>query len=58
MVTINMISTFGYDPKGNQVVEASSLSSHKAVDDAIQCVFDVHTDDIDLMALDPYHLPY
>ena len=53
-----MISTFGYDPKGNQVVKSSSLSPHEAVDDAIQSAFDVHTDDLDLVALDPYHLPY
>ena len=58
MVTVNMISTFGYDPKGNQVVEASSLISHEAVYDVIQSVFDTHIDDLHLVASDPYHLPY
>ena len=56
--TVNMISTFGYDPKGKKVVESFSLSLHEAVYDAIQSIFDVHSDDLHLVASDPYHLPY
>ena len=53
-----MISSFNYDPKGKQVVVTSSLNPHEAVYDAIESVFDVPTDDLHLVALDPYHLPY
>ena len=53
-----MISSFSYDPKGKQVVETSSLGPREAVYDANQFVFDVLTDDLHLMASDPYHLPY
>ena len=35
METVNMISSFNYDPKGKQVVETSSLSPHEAVYDSI-----------------------
>ena len=57
-ITINMISSFGYDPKGKQVVESSSCSLHDVVYDAIQSIFDTHVDDLHLVASDPYHLPY
>ena len=58
MAIVNMISSFSYDPKGKQVVDTSSLSPHEAVYDAIHSISNVPTDDIHLMALDPYHLPY
>ena len=57
-ITVNMISSFNYDPKGKQVVEKSSLSSHGAVYDVIQYVSDVPMDDLHLVASYPYHLPY
>ena len=56
--TFNMISLFGYDPKGKQFVELPSHSPHEAVYGAIQSVFDDHIDDLHLVASDPYHLPY
>ena len=56
--TVNMIYLFNYDPKGKNVVEKSCLSPHEAFYDAIQYVFNVPIDDVHLVALDPYHLPY
>ena len=56
--TVNMISSFGYDPKGKQVVDSPSHSLHEAVYDAIQSISNAHTDDLHLVASDPYHLPY
>ena len=58
METINMISSFGYDPKGKQVVDLSFHSSHEEVYDAIQSISYDYIDYIDIVALDPYHLPY
>ena len=29
--TVNMISSFGYDPKGKEVVESTSLSPHEVM---------------------------
>ena len=58
IVTVHMISSFDCDPKGKQVVESTSLSSHEAMYDTIQTFFDDHTDDLHLVASDPYHLPY
>ena len=58
MAIVNMISLFGYDPKGKQVVESSSRSQYEVVYDAIQSIFDAHIDDLHLVASDPYHLPY
>ena len=34
------------------------LSPHEAMYDKIQTCFDDHTDDLHLVASDPYHLPY
>ena len=56
--TVHMISSFDCEPKGKQVVEFTSLSSHEAIYDTIQTLSDDHTDDLHLAALDPYHLPY
>ena len=56
--TINMISSFNYDHKGKQVVETSPLNPHEAIYYAIQSVSSVPTDDLHLVASDPYHLPY
>ena len=57
-VSVNMIASFDYKPKGHYVVDSTSLSSHEAMYDAIQSSFDDHTDDIHLVASDPYHLLY
>ena len=56
-MTVHMIASFDYEPKGKHVVESTSLSSHEALYDAIQTFFDDHTDDLHLVASDPYHLP-
>ena len=55
---VNMISSCGYDPKGKKVVELTSLSPHEAMYNVVQTLYYNHTDDLHLMALDPYHLPY
>ena len=57
-VSVNMIASFDYEPKGHYVVKSTSLIPHKAMQDAIQTYSDDHTDDLHLVALDPYHLPY
>ena len=56
--TVHMIAPFDCEPKGKQVVESTSLSSHEVMYDTIQTFFDDRTDDLHLVALDPYHLPY
>ena len=56
--TVHMITSFDYEPKGKQVVESTSLSPHEAMYDTIQTFSDDHTDDLHLVASDPYHLPY
>ena len=56
--TINMISTIGFSTKGKEIVESSSLGPHEEMYDAIQSISDDHVDDLHLVALDPYHLPY
>ena len=58
MTTVNMISSFGYDPKGKQVVESSSHSLHEVVYYAIQYISNDHIDDLHLVDSDPYHPPY
>ena len=55
---VHMIASFDCEPKGKQVVDSTLLSSHKAMYDTIQTLFDDHTDDLHLVASDPYHLPY
>ena len=55
---INMISSFGYDPKGKKVVESTSLIPHEAMYNIFQSLSDDHTDDLHLVASNPYHLPY
>ena len=57
-MTVNMISSFDYDPKGKQIVESTSLSPHEAMYNVIQTLSDDHTNDLHLVALDPYHFPY
>ena len=56
--TVHMIASFDCEPKGKKVVESTSLSSHEAMYDTIQTLFEDHTDDLHVVALDPYHLPY
>ena len=47
-VTVHMIASFDYEPKGKQVVESTSLSSHEALYDTIQTFFNDHTDELHL----------
>ena len=58
VVTMNMISMIFYSPKGKEVVDSSSLGPYEALYDVVQSVFDVHSDDLHLVASNPYHLPY
>ena len=58
MVTVNMILSFDYDPKGKQIVESTSLSPHEEMHNIIQTLSDDHTNELHLVASDPYHLPY
>ena len=58
VTTVNMICLFSYDPKCKQVLETFSLSLHEPVYDSIQSISNVPTDDLHLVASDPYHLPY
>ena len=58
VVTINMISTIGHSHRGKDIVESSSLSPHEELYDDIRPASDDHFDDLHLVALDPYHLPY
>ena len=53
-----MIISFYFEPKGQNVVESTSLSPYKAMYDTIQTCSDDHTNDLHLVASDPYHLPY
>ena len=53
-----MNASFDCDPKGKQIVESTSLSPHEEMYNTIQTLFDDHSDDLHLVALDPYHLPY
>ena len=55
--TVNMISSFDYDPKEKQIVDSTSLSLHEAMYNVIQTLSDDHTNDLHLVAPDPYHLP-
>ena len=55
--TVNMITSFDCDPKGKQIVDSTSLIPHEEMYNT-QTLFDDHTDDLHLMASDPYHLPY
>ena len=57
-MTVNMISSSGYDPKGKGVVESTSLSPHEVMYKIVQSLSNDHTDDLHLVASDPYHLPY
>ena len=56
--SVNMITSFDYEPKGHYVFESTSLIPHKAMYDAIQPSFDDHTNDLHLVASDPYHFSY
>ena len=55
---VQMITSFDTEPPGTNVVESTSLSPHKAMYDTIQTCSDDHTNDIHLVASNPYHLPY
>ena len=54
-VIVNMIASFDSEPKGKQIVESTSLSPHEEMYNIIQNLFDDHTDDLHLVASDPYH---
>ena len=56
--SVNMITSFDYEPKDHYVVESTSLSPHKDMYDTIQTSSDDHIDDLHLVASDPYHLLY
>ena len=58
MTKVNLISSFGYDPKGKKIVESTSLSPHEAMYNVIQTLSNDHTNDLHLVAPDPYHRPY
>ena len=58
VATVNMISTTGHSPRGKEVVDSSSLGPYKALYDVVQSAFDVHPDDLHLVASNPYHFPY
>ena len=57
-MTVHMIASFDYEPKGKHIVESTSLSSDKEMYNTIQTLSDDHTDELHLVASDPYHLPY
>ena len=56
--TVHMIASFDIEPQGTNVVESTLLIPCKAMYDTIQTCSDDHTNDIQLVASDPYHLPY
>ena len=56
--TVNMISTTGHSPRGKEFVDSSSLGPYEELYDDVQSTFDVLYDDLNLVALNPYHLPY
>ena len=56
--TVHMISSFDFEPQGQNVVESTSLSPHEAMYDTIQTFSNDHTDDLHLVASNPYHLLY
>ena len=49
-VTVNMIASFDYDPKGKKIVESTSLSPHEAMYNVIQTLSNDHTNDLHLVA--------
>ena len=55
---VNMISWFDYDPKGKQIVDSTLLSLHEAMYNIIQTLSSDHSNDLHVVALEPYHLPY
>ena len=55
---VHLIASFDIEPQGTNFVDSTSLSLHEAMYDTIQMCFDDHTDDIHLVASDPYDLPY
>ena len=57
-VTAHMIASFDFEPKGKQFVESTSLSPHEEMYNTIQTLSNDHSDDLHLVALDPYHFPY
>ena len=55
-VTVNMIYSLDYDPKGKQIVDSTSLSSQEAMYNVIQTLSDDHTNDLHLVASNPLFL--
>ena len=53
-----MIASFDCEHKGKQIVESTLLSPHEEMHNTIQTLSDDHTNDLHLVASDPYHLPY
>ena len=58
MTTVNMISLFDYDPKVKQIIDSISLSPHETMYNVIQTLSNDHTNELHLVASNPYHLPY
>ena len=56
--TVNMIVSFDSELKGRQIFESTSLSLHEEMYNIIQNLSEDHTDELHLVASDPYHLPY
>ena len=54
--TVRMIASFDIEPQGKNVIESTSLSLHEAMYVTIQTCSDDHTNEIHLVASDPYHL--
>ena len=52
---VHMIASFDFEPQGQNVVEFTLLSLHEAMYNTIQTCSDDHTNDIHLVASDPYH---
>ena len=57
-VTVHMIASFDCEPKGKQVFDSTSLSSHEEMYNIIQTLSDDHINELHLVTSDPYHLPY
>ena len=55
---VNTISSSDYDPKGKKNVGSTSLSPHEGMYNVIQTLSDDHTNNLHMVASDPYHLPY
>ena len=57
-VIVHMIPSFDIEPQGTNVVNSTLFNPHEAMYDTIQTCSDDHTNDIHLVASNPYHLSY